>query len=112
MSLAPGEFDPETILCSRVFLSSPEQVLGDDPPRKPFSTVLADGRFRAEDICAELCDVVAGKKPGRASPEDIILYESPGMGILDAAIGQWVCGRARQKGLGTELPFGEALGGH
>jgi len=34
------------------------------------------------------------------------------MGILDAAIGQWVYGRARNKGLGTELPFGEALGGH
>lgn len=112
MSLAPGEFDAETILRSRVFLSSPEQVLGDEPPRKPFSTVLADGRFCAEDVCAELCDVVAGKKPGRASAEDIILYESPGMGILDAAIGHWVYGRAKQKGLGTELPFGEALGGH
>ena len=112
MSLAPGEFDAETILRSRVFLSSTEQVLGDDPPRKPFSTVLADGRFRAEDVCAEFCDVVAGKKPGRTSPEDIILYESPGMGILDAAIGHWVYGRAKQKGLGTELPFGEALGGH
>ncbi|MCA3105923.1 MAG: ornithine cyclodeaminase family protein [Rhodocyclaceae bacterium] len=112
MSLAPGEFDAETILRSRVFLSSTEQVLGDDPPRKPFSTVLADGRFRAEDVCAELCDVVAGKKPGRETPEDIIVYESPGMGILDAAIGHWVHGRAKQKGLGTELPFGEALGGH
>lgn len=112
MSLAPGEFDPETILRSRVFLSSTDQVLGDEPPRKPFSTVLADGRFRAEDVCAEFCDVVAGKKPGRNSPEDIILYESPGMGILDAAIGHWVHGRAKQKGLGTELPFGEELGAH
>jgi len=110
MSLAPGEFDPETILRSRVFLSSIDQVVGDDPPRKPFSTVLADGRFRVEDICADFSDVVAGQKAGRASPEDIILYECPGMGILDAAIGQWVYGRAKQKGLGTELPFGEALG--
>ena len=112
MSLAPGEFDPETILRSRVFLSSTDQVLGDDPPRKPFSTVLADGRFSADDVCAEFCDVVAGKKPGRASADDTILYESPGMGILDAAIGHWVHGRARQKGLGTELPFGEEAGAH
>lgn len=112
MSLAPGEFDPETILRSRVFLSNPEQVLGDDPPRKPFSIVLSDGRFRAGDICAELCDVVAGKQPGRAGPDDIILYESPGMGILDAAIGNWVYQRARAKGLGTELPFGEETNAH
>ena len=86
-------------------------MLGDDPPRKPFSTVLADGRFRPEDVCAEFCDVVAGKTPGRASPEDIILYESPGMGILDAAIGRWILDRARAGGLGTELPLGEALPG-
>jgi alanine dehydrogenase len=110
MSLAPGEFDPETILRARVFLSSIDQVVGDDPPRKPFSTVLADGRFRVEDICADLSDVVAGKQPGRSSAQDIILYECPGMGILDAAIGQWVYARAKQKGLGTAMPFGEALG--
>lgn len=112
MSLAPGEFDPETILRSRVFLSSSDQVLGDEPPRKPFSTVLADGRFRPEDVCAEFCDVVAGKKPGRTSPEDIILYESPGMGILDAAIGKWVYSRARARGLGIEMPFGEEIVEH
>jgi ornithine cyclodeaminase/alanine dehydrogenase-like protein (mu-crystallin family) len=53
---------------------------------------------------------VSGKKPGRRSREDIILYESPGMGILDAGIGQWVLGRARERGLGTELPFGEEVG--
>ena len=38
MSLAPGEFDEQTVLRSRVYLSAPEQVLGDDPPRKPFDT--------------------------------------------------------------------------
>jgi ornithine cyclodeaminase len=109
MSLAPGEFDPETILRSRVILSGSDQVLGDEPPRKPFSTVLADGRFKPEDVCAEFCDVVAGKKPGRLSADDMILYESPGMGILDVAIGKWVYDRARNKGLGTELPFGEEV---
>jgi ornithine cyclodeaminase len=41
MSLAPGEFDEQTVLRSRVFLSAVDQVLGDDPPRKPF-----DGRQR------------------------------------------------------------------
>ena len=40
----------------------------------------------------------------------MIMYESPGMGILDAGIGQWVLDRARKLGLGTELPFGEEEG--
>ena len=63
MSLAPGEFDEQTVLRSRVYLSAPEQVLGDDPPRKPFNTLVASGRFGPDDVVADLCDVVAGKKP-------------------------------------------------
>ena len=107
MSLAPGECDEETVLRSRVFLSGSEQVLGDDPPRKPFNTLLASGKFKPSDVVAEFCDVVSGKKVGRRGADDIVFYESPGMGILDAGIGHWVYHRALQKGLGTELPFGE-----
>lgn len=107
MSLAPGEFDENTVLRSRVFLSGSDQVLGDNPPRKPFNTLLASGKFKPEDVVAEFGDVVSGKKQGRASGEDIILYESPGMGILDAGIGHWVYHRAVKKNLGTALPFGE-----
>ena len=58
-------------------------------------------------MVAEFGDVVAGKKRGRESQDDIILYESPGMGILDAGIGHWVYHRALEKKLGTQLPFGE-----
>jgi alanine dehydrogenase len=106
MSLAPGECDLDTVLRSRVFLSASDQVLGDNPPRKPFDSLLASKKFKPEDVAAEFCDVVAGKKPGRQSDDDIIFYESPGMGILDAGIGHWVYNRAKQKGLGMELPFG------
>ncbi|HXV11812.1 MAG TPA: ornithine cyclodeaminase family protein [Burkholderiales bacterium] len=107
MSLAPGECDEDTVLRSRVFLSGSDQVLGDNPPRKPFNTLLSSGKFKPEDVVAEFCDVVAGKKQGRRNDEDITLYESPGMGILDAGIGQWVYKRAVERGLGTSLPFGE-----
>jgi len=107
MSLAPGECDEETVLRSRVFLSGADQVLGDDPPRKPFNTLLASGKFKPADVAAEFCDVVSGKKAGRRGEEEILFYESPGMGILDAGIGHWVYRRALQKGLGTALPFGE-----
>jgi ornithine cyclodeaminase/alanine dehydrogenase-like protein (mu-crystallin family) len=110
MSLAPGECDEETVLRSRVVLSGSDQVLGDTPPRKPFNTLVASGRFGPANVAAELCDVVAGRKAGRRSPEEIIMYESPGMGILDAGIGQWIYDRARKRGLGTELPFGEEEG--
>jgi ornithine cyclodeaminase/alanine dehydrogenase-like protein (mu-crystallin family) len=107
MSLAPGEFDEQTVLNSRVFLSAIDQVLGDDPPRKPFDSLIASGRFGLDDVAADLADVVAGKKPGRASDDDIILYECAGSGLLDAGIGSWIYRRAQDRGLGTEMPFGE-----
>ena len=107
MSLAPGEFDEQTVLRSRVYLSAPEQVLGDDPPRKPFNTLVASGRFGPDDVVADLCDVVAGKKPGRTADDEIILYESAGLALLDVGIGHWVYRRALSRGLGTEMPFGE-----
>jgi ornithine cyclodeaminase/alanine dehydrogenase-like protein (mu-crystallin family) len=107
MSLAPGEFDEQTVLRSRVYLSAPEQVLGDDPPRKPFNTLVASGRFGPDDVAADLCDVVTGKKPGRAADDEIILYESAGLALLDVGIGHWVYQRAKSRGLGTEMPFGE-----
>jgi len=107
MSLAPGECDEDTVLRSRVFLSGANQVLGDNPPRKPFDSLLSSGKFKPEDVVAEFCDVVSGKKAGRQSRDEITFYESPGMGILDAGIGHWVYTRARDKGIGTSLPFGE-----
>lgn len=107
MSLAPGEFGEQTVLNSRVFLSAIEQVLGDDPPRKPFDSLVAAGRFGQKDVVADLCDVVAGKQPGRRTDQDIILYECAGLALLDVGIGHWVYGRAKLRGLGTEMPFGE-----
>ena len=107
MSLAPGEFDEATVERSRVFLSGTDQVLGDSPPRKPFPSLLAGGKFSRDDVAAEFCDVVSGKKPGRGSDDEIILYESPGMGILDVGVASWIYRLAQEKGLGTELPFGE-----
>lgn len=107
MSLAPGEFGEEVVLRARVYLTAPEQVLGDDPPRKPFDRLVASGRFGPGDVVADICDVVAGKKPGRTADDEIILYESAGLALLDVGIGQWVYQRALRLGLGTEMPFGE-----
>ncbi len=108
LSLAPGEFDAATVLAARVFLSAPEQALGDTPPRQPFAALLAEGRFTRGDVAGDLCEVVAGTSPGRRDDAEAIVYVCPGMGVLDAGIGRWVYDRALARGLGIELPFGEA----
>jgi ornithine cyclodeaminase/alanine dehydrogenase-like protein (mu-crystallin family) len=54
----------------------------------------------------ELGDVVAGKIPGRATPDEITLFESQGLAIEDLAAAAVLIGRARAAGVGQEIPIG------
>lgn len=53
----------------------------------------------------ELHHVVGGKISGRPSNEAITLFESQGIGIEDTAASAYVLRKAREQGLGQELPF-------
>jgi ornithine cyclodeaminase/alanine dehydrogenase-like protein (mu-crystallin family) len=52
-----------------------------------------------------LSDVVAGRAPGRASREEITLFESQGLGLEDLAVACHVVRRARESGRGVEIPI-------
>lgn len=52
-----------------------------------------------------LSDVVGGLTPGRAGPEEITLFESQGIGLEDLAAACHVLKRARELGVGTEIPI-------
>lgn len=41
--------------------------------------------MRRGDVRAEIGDIVAGRKPGRVTHDEIKLFDSPGLGILDVA---------------------------
>lgn len=53
----------------------------------------------------ELSHVVAGTLPGRRSPEEITLFKSGGLALEDVAAARVVYERARERGIGTPLPF-------
>ncbi|MGA8222016.1 MAG: ornithine cyclodeaminase family protein [Candidatus Acidiferrales bacterium] len=65
----------------------------------------------------ELADIVAGKMPGRTTPEQITLFKSNGIAIEDVVVAGRVYEMARERGLGRQIPlwqkearFGEARG--
>ena len=58
------------------------------------------------DQIHELASVVAGRVQGRTSEEAITLFESQGIAISDVAAAAFVYQRAKERGLGTELPLG------
>ena len=64
----------------------------------------ARGTFRW-DMAHELQEVVAGRLTGRPSEQSITLFESMGVGLEDIAAAQLVYRKAKEQGIGQELPF-------
>ena len=64
----------------------------------------ARGIFRW-DMAHELQEVVAGRVPGRLSQEGVTLFESMGVALEDIAAADLVFRKAREQGIGQELPF-------
>jgi len=61
------------------------------------------GRLREETLYAELCEIVAGKRPGRETDEERILFWHRGLSSSDVALGHAILERARSLGLGQQL---------
>jgi len=64
----------------------------------------ARGSFRW-GMAHELSDVVAGRVPGRVSQEGVTLFESMGIALEDIAAADLVYRKAKEQGIGVELPF-------
>lgn len=56
-------------------------------------------------VYAELGEIVAGKKPGRSSDEEVIIFDSTGVGFQDAAAAAIVYERAIEHGKGMTVKF-------
>ncbi len=56
------------------------------------------------DRVVALGDIIGGERPGRTGAEQIIVCELQGIGIEDVAVAELVLRRARERGVGLELP--------
>jgi alanine dehydrogenase len=63
------------------------------------------GRLSADNLHAELGQIVAGLRPGRESGEETILFWHRGLSITDVALGEALLIKARARGVGTQLPY-------
>lgn len=64
---------------------------------------LQEGAITEAHFHAELGEVIAGKKAGRLSTDEITLFKSNGLAIQDAATAKLVYDRARALGVGMEV---------
>ena len=64
---------------------------------------IAAGALRRGDVRAELGEVIAGRRPGRTSPDEIVVFDSTGMALQDVAAAVVVYERAVAAGRGAPL---------
>ncbi len=96
-------------------ITEADKVVVDDwryvSPRIPeLKTLIKDGRFSFEHVSAQWPDIVAGRKPGRESQDEIIVYIALGIWGEYAAILPEVYRRALALGLGLQLPQSQVAG--
>ena len=92
------EVDAETVRASRVFVEWRGAVT-NAPPAGAHELQGMD-----PEQVTEVGEVLAGKKPGRKSRDEITLYKSTGLAVEDAATARLVYDRARAQGGGVRLP--------
>jgi ornithine cyclodeaminase/alanine dehydrogenase-like protein (mu-crystallin family) len=95
------EIDPALIASTKVVADSLEQscAIGDT------HHAIAKGLMRKEDVYAELGEIVAAKKCGRAADDEISIFDSTGVAMEDAVAAAVVYEKAIAAGIGTYLEF-------
>lgn len=64
---------------------------------------VSEGVLKAEEIYAQIGEIVAGRKPGRTSDDEITIFDSTGLAIQDVSTGTAVYRRAMDAGKGIRL---------
>ena len=88
--------------CRMIVVDSVESALRESGDLLP---LLEKGRLQPRQLI-ELGDVISGRQGGRSTPDEMTLFESQGMAIQDRALAVRLEALARERGLGSELPFG------
>src|SRR5579875_859799 len=102
---------PEVVLKADVVVVDDWNLVRNDP-RRLLGRMYREGKVTGPDdlpeagkrrIDAQLGEIVAGSKPGRRSPQDIILVNPFGLAIEDVGLAACVYRAARDSGLGVWL---------
>jgi len=99
------ELDAATIERSTYVVDLRERV---DVDAGSFMHAVEEGAVTEDHVHAELGEVVAGKRPGRRSDDDITVFDSGGTGIETVAGAQLLYEKAEERERGTEIEFAPA----
>lgn len=95
------ELDPRLLAASTLVTDIRDQCaeIGD------LHHAISEGLMRPEEVHADLGEIVAGRKPGRTSKEEITVFDSTGMALQDVAAAAAAYERAVQQRAGRRFQF-------
>jgi ornithine cyclodeaminase/alanine dehydrogenase-like protein (mu-crystallin family) len=104
-----GSIAPDRSEVDLGVLAAAGTVVVDHPPAAlehagPVIQALAAGLLRETDLVG-LGKVAVGRHPGRFGPDDLVFYNSLGLGVQDAAAAWAIVERASRLGVGTRVPL-------
>jgi alanine dehydrogenase len=93
------EIDPALMASAKIVVDILEQcaAIGD------LHHALGAGAVTVGDVHAELGEIVAGRKPGRTSAEEVFVFDSTGTALQDVAAAAVVYEKAIRAGVGVSL---------
>ena len=98
-----SEIHPALMARARVFVDVREQcvTMGD------LHHAVVAGAMTAEDVEADLAELVTGTKAGRSGADEITIFDSTGTAVEDVAAAVAIFERARRAGVGTPIILAE-----
>jgi ornithine cyclodeaminase len=96
------ELDTQTMVDATLFVDRRESTLNE---AGDFLFPQREGAIGPEHIAAELGEVLVGDHPGRGRDDELTVFKSLGLGVEDLAAAELAVRLARERGLGTEVPF-------
>lgn len=94
------EIDVQTVAESAFYTDKRESA---EAEAFDYRDALDRGAIRPGHIRGEIGEVLIGLAPGRQSDEELTVFRSLGLAVEDLAAAEYVVGRARVEGVGTEV---------
>lgn len=96
------ELDTQTVAAASLFVDRRESTLAESGD---FRIAAEEVGLDASHIRAELGELLVGAHPGRTGREELTVFKSLGLAVEDLAAAELAVGRARERGVGTEVAF-------
>jgi alanine dehydrogenase len=94
------EIDGATLAAAKIVVDSREAIMAECGD---ILLAIQEKAITANSVHAEIGEVLAGKKPGRTSSDEITLYKAVGIAIQDVATAHLVYRKALERNVGTNI---------